>query len=185
MNKEEPELVYGLNTMDDLRTVYFALAEYRDRLVKDIATCMDRNNRYGLEDEMFLAGTLGDVCRIMYDMESLPELDASAGRSMIYNPSGRAQVTLLNVDGLSKEQKKDQRAAFENGRNQEALREQLAEDAEIDRMDREEMAALEEADRQDEEERRQRIEAGVKDIERVAELDREAAEKAAWLGGHQ
>lgn len=146
---EEDEPVYALNSLDDLSTVYFALAEYRDKLVKDIATCYDRSKDYGIEDEMFLAGTLGDVCRIMYDMESLPDLDASAGRSMIYNPSGRGQATLLNSAGLSAQEKKEQRAATdEGGGGLQATMEALDEE---------------------------RIAAGVADIERVATEDRIAA----------
>ena len=51
-------------------TIYFALAEYRDKLIEQLATAYNGSKKYCLEDDVFLATTLAQVCKLMQDMET-------------------------------------------------------------------------------------------------------------------
>jgi len=74
-----------LATYEEWRTIYFALSEYRDKLIDDLATGYNESPRYSNEDDMFLGETIGKVTALMFSMEQeLTYLDAQANRTVFY-----------------------------------------------------------------------------------------------------
>jgi len=74
---------------DEAHTIFFALAEYRDRLVDDLATQYGgretiRETSYSLEDEVFLVETLAKVTTLMMTLHESKLFDFDGGRAHRY-----------------------------------------------------------------------------------------------------
>ena len=54
---------------EDVRTIWFALRAYKEKLEHDLSTKMDGDVRFGVEDEAFLHLTLGNVSSILFRMQ--------------------------------------------------------------------------------------------------------------------
>lgn len=54
---------------DEMRTIWFSLREYNDKLQKDLSTKYDNDPKFGHEDEMFLGETIAKVSKVLFELE--------------------------------------------------------------------------------------------------------------------
>ncbi len=72
-------------TTEYMVTVYYALAEYRDKLVDDLATCYHGDKGYtSAGDDMFLGGKIGEIARIMYEIENATKKPLATAARKVY-----------------------------------------------------------------------------------------------------
>jgi hypothetical protein len=65
---DEPRLFLTELTGDEARTIYFALRDYADHIVRSINEAQERVDKHLGEDLMFLGETLQGIGKVLYDM---------------------------------------------------------------------------------------------------------------------
>ena len=84
----------------DMLTIYYALAEYRDKLVSEMATCYGGNANYCTEDDMFLGSQIGKISRMMFEIEQAEPMPlATAARKVYEEKKVVKPYPGMNLDG--------------------------------------------------------------------------------------
>src|ERR1051326_1504064 len=81
------QVLRGLDP-EGIRTIYFALCEYRNQLLEDLATCYGGHEKYETADDAFLASMLDEVCDLILQLETAGMVPVAARPTYVRSSGG-------------------------------------------------------------------------------------------------